>query len=117
MKRIVHNTILRNTKKIVRKIAPSRIITYLSIKKIRSESEKHGLIVENDGVQYHIKKENDEIRISTKRTIYLNDIIENFDFYFSGVKPIKFGNTNTVDFSTPRWHWVTDCKERPLYIL
>jgi FkbM family methyltransferase len=102
------DTIFAKCKKIIRKVLPTKVILFVNYRHIRAKAKKFGLLVENDGVHYLIKRQNDEIRISSRHAIYIYDIIENFDFYFSAVKPIKWRNMNIVDFSTPRWHWVTD---------
>jgi FkbM family methyltransferase len=104
----------KNFKRFIRRITPLKIVTFLYKNKTMFEVEKFGLRIKDDGVQYHIIRQKNEIRISTKHEIYLNDIVENFEFYFSGVKPFTLGDINVVDFSTPRWHWVTGFDPFPI---
>jgi FkbM family methyltransferase len=75
--------------------------------RLRIKAKKMGLCVKDVGDQYHIKQQDNVIVISKKHSVYLYDILENFDVYFSAVKPVRYDSANVVDFSTPRWHWVT----------
>lgn len=64
------------------------------------------LLIDRALFTINIFKENDCIRISKKHKIYLNDIINDFDFYFSSVEPAKWGQYNLVDFSKRKAHKV-----------
>jgi FkbM family methyltransferase len=99
---------------IIRKIIPLNVILSFYNWRLRTYAGKMGLGVKRIGDQYHIKKQNNVIVISKKHSVYLNEIIENFDVYFSAVKPIKCCGVNIVDFSTPRWHWVTGFELFPI---
>lgn len=46
------------------------------------------------------------LRISRKHNVYLQDIVKNFDYYFSAVEPIKLRGLSLVDYSRPRLHKV-----------
>jgi len=46
------------------------------------------------------------VRISQKHKVYIYDILNSFDYYFSSVKPLEIDNLLLVDFSTPRFHEV-----------
>lgn len=99
---------------LIRKIVPLRVILPIYNRYMRIKAKKLGLRVKRVGDQYRVKKQSNEIWISTKHAISLKDIIENFDFYFSAVKPIRWGGANIVDFSTPRWHWVNGFESFPI---
>ena len=86
---------------IIRKIVPLSVILPIYNWRVRANATKMGLGVKRIGDQYHIKKQNNVIVVSEKHFIYLNDIIENFDFYFSAVKPIKWGGSILLIFQRP----------------
>lgn len=53
-----------------------------------------------------IKDGNRSIKLSIKHLIYLQDIINSFEYYFDAVKPLEIDGTQLVDYSTPRFHEV-----------
>ena len=60
-------------------------------------------IVERD-VFYDLIKNGNVLRISRDHEIYLEHMIENFDYYIASVIPVRFNERNLVDMSGPRYH-------------
>lgn len=58
------------------------------------------------------------IRISKSNYVYLPQIVDNFDLYFTSVEPVfyRLGKAffQVVDFSTPRFHCVSEFPDFPL---
>jgi hypothetical protein len=54
------------------------------------------------------------IRVSRTHAVYLQDIINSFDYYFSAVIPFQHLGRNIVDYSTPRYHDVVGFKAFPI---
>lgn len=68
---------------------------------------KKGLTVRIDGQCLEVCDSGDKcIRISRKHVIYLGDVINSFDYYYSAVEPIQVCGKQLVDYSTPRFHKV-----------
>lgn len=55
------------------------------------------------------------IRLSNRHLVYVKDIIDSFDYYYSAVMPIKFLEYNLVDYSLPRYHDVVGYDQHPVY--
>lgn len=110
----ITNSILERLKNPIRQVIPKKIRFYFFYRNVEREANNFGLSIKKTGINYSIRKERDEIRVSGEHSIYLYDIIRNFEFYFSGVRPIRWHDTDIVDFSTPRWHWVTGFEYFPI---
>ncbi|CAK0768151.1 Methyltransf_21 domain-containing protein [Gammaproteobacteria bacterium] len=55
------------------------------------------------------------VRISMRHFVYSVDIIDSYDYYFSAVKPIKFGEFALVDYSLPKYHEVIGFDLMPVF--
>jgi FkbM family methyltransferase len=66
---------------------------------------KKGLLVNMNKQYFEIKDQHRRcIRISRKHNIYLKDIFNSFEYYFTAVYPIELNGISLVDYSTPRFH-------------
>jgi FkbM family methyltransferase len=73
---------------------------------IADQAAKANLQIDLHSTFVEINRGNDSIRISSDHIYYLQDAIDNFDFYFTAVGAIPVGGKMLVDYSTPRIHWV-----------
>lgn len=76
---------------------------------MRSRGRKQGIGLElekaDTGLKLLVSKEDGKlIKISMRHFAYLQDIIDNFDYYFDAVKPESKADLNLVDYSEPRQH-------------
>lgn len=109
----MNNTIL--LKRTLKKILPTKIIDMIVdiypqyvLKKDGLSIKKHKLffdIITNDGRC---------IRISRKHKVYLSDIINSFEYYFTAVYPIEIDGIRLVDYSTPRFHEISGYDLHPI---
>ncbi len=60
-------------------------------------------------------KNNQTVRIAIRHSVYVLDVINSFDYYFSAVEPIDFNNRKLVDYSIGRYHDVVGFTLFPVY--
>ena len=53
-----------------------------------------------------IINDNRAIKLAYKHKLYIDNIVNSFEFYFSAVKPLVINGWSIVDYSTPRFHQV-----------
>jgi FkbM family methyltransferase len=53
---------------------------------------------------FDLEKDNKILRLGSSHTVYLRDMIDNFDHYMNSVVPVKEGLKQITDFSGPRHH-------------
>lgn len=104
-----------NPKKIIRKVIPLKFLLpifnfYLIIK-----WEIKGIKIRKNNFFYSITKSQKQIRLPIGHSIYLLDTLENFDFYFNGVAPIKINGFEIVDYSVSNYHDVKDFSLMPIF--
>jgi len=58
----------------------------------------------NDGLKLLVTRSDSSVKISMRHFAYLQDIINNFDYYFNAVQPETLDNRIVVDYSLPRQH-------------
>ena len=79
---------------------------YLGI--IASQAHNKGIKVKLDksdtNLKFLISKKERVVIISSRHYAYLQDIINNFNYYFNAVQPTTKKDGDTVDYSTPRQH-------------
>jgi FkbM family methyltransferase len=75
---------------------------------MRPHARKKGvdLQIEKNGqyLNYYVVKQNRVVKIALKHFAYLQDIIDNFDYYFSAVRPDELNRQLVVDYSVSRQH-------------
>ncbi|MEP6811283.1 MAG: FkbM family methyltransferase [Chthoniobacterales bacterium] len=63
-----------------------------------------GISVVRDAQAIRIRRKQDEIRIASSHGVYLGDMINFFDYYFSAVVPEEQGGYRVADYSQPKVH-------------
>lgn len=91
-------------KEIGKRIAPPSIIKFILPFLLKGKAKRLGLEIKPRLDFIDIIKGLDVIRVSAGHAVYLEDIINEFDYYFAAVTPFKQANYNIVDYSTPRYH-------------
>ncbi len=81
---------------------------------LKSLAKKKGLKIKHKSDFIDIVRGDDVIRISPRHLVYLGDIVNSFDYYYSAVVPLKWADYNLVDYSTPRYHDVIGFDKYPI---
>jgi len=68
--------------------------------------------VERDLV-YDLRRLNTVLRIKKNHTVYLEHMMQNFDYFVDSVVPLHIGDTTLVDMSGPRYHRLKGFGEIP----
>lgn len=71
---------------------------------IKAAARKHRLSVHFADETIEICSGVKLVRLGRRHAIYVKDIVDNFDFYYSAVAPIEVNGCEMVDYSTPRYH-------------
>jgi FkbM family methyltransferase len=69
----------------------------------RLAAQKDLKLVERD-LFFDLKRNDTVLRIRRSHRVYLQHMIENFDYYVDSVIPIRMNGTTLVDMSGPRYH-------------
>lgn len=89
-------------------IVSTRLGAGVYVSFMRSRGRKRGvrLALEktNAGLILHVFRNTELIKISIRHFAYLQDIVDNFDYYFNAVKPESMTGLSVVDYSIPRQH-------------
>jgi FkbM family methyltransferase len=56
------------------------------------------------------------LRIARRHAIYLDHMLDEFEYYTQGVEPLALGGLEMVDYSTPRYHKVTGFEDYPILL-
>jgi len=107
--------ITASTKQLIRKVIPLDILLPFFNLLVIAKARRQGIVIASNGVSYSIRRNRQELRLSKRHSLYLSDTVENFDCYYSGVTPVKVGEIDLVDYSTPRWHQVIGFDDFPIY--
>jgi len=79
---------------------------YMIFMRIRATKREMHLELEKtgDGLKLLVAQKNRVIKISIRHFVYLQDIIDSFDYYFNAVQSEILGVQAVVDYSTPHQH-------------
>lgn len=80
-----------------------------------SVAKQAGLKLRASGDHFDISRGERIVRIAKRHTVYLQDAIRYFDYYFSAVNPEPEGSTLVVDYSQPRLHEVVGFGRFPVF--
>ena len=80
----------------------------------RAKNKGIEIFVSSDFLDF--KSSEKTLRVSHRHSIYFQDVIDNFQFYFSSVVPEKIDGMLFVDFSSPRFHYIDQFELMPIYV-
>ncbi len=103
-----------NIKSLGKLLAPAGIIKIALPMMLKSKAKGKGLNIKVGSDFIDVIKGDDVVRVSSGHVVYLEDIINEFKFYFGAVVPFKVLNKNVVDYSTPRYHDVVGFDAFPI---
>jgi hypothetical protein len=102
-------------KEIIKKYLPSEILNFLIDSSYARKKNTNGLTIKKRESFFDIYDANKRcVRVSRMHNIYIQDIIDSFDYYFLAVKPIEINELHLVDYSTPRLHEVIGYELHPI---
>jgi hypothetical protein len=106
---------MNNTlKRTIKKILPTKIVNMI-IDIYPQVLWKGGLSIKKHKLFFDIIASDGRcIRISRKHKVYLSDIINSFEYYFTAVHPIEIDGIRLVDYSTPRFHEISGYDLHPI---
>lgn len=88
----------------LRSFVPGPVLRYRRLLAPKRLAAQKGLgLVERD-VFFDLTRGNTVLRISRGHEVYLQHMIENFDYYVNSVVPLHVQKTQLVDMSGPRYH-------------
>ena len=102
-------------KKLIRNLVPLKYLVPLYNLYLQLIWRFRGINVIHNKNLYRLIKDKKEIRLSDSHKIYLQDTLDNYDHYFSGVEPAVSKFTQVVDYSKPSWHDVKDFQLMPVF--
>ena len=102
-------------KKIIRHALPPQMLNKLIDLFYMRNVSKNGLTIKQYDQYLDILGNNGScIRISRKHKVYMADILNSFEYYFSAVEPLEVDDQRLVDYSTPRFHEVVGYELHPV---
>lgn len=99
----------------LKKSIPNSAIKLLLPFIIGLKSKKQNIYIKNRYQYFDIIKDDCVIRLSSKHSVYINDIVNYFNYYYNAVVPINCGNLKIVDYSSPRYHDVVGFDSYPIF--
>lgn len=111
------NTMFDNVKTFLRRSPTLRAIgmRYGAPLAVGAAARRKGLKASFFGDLLEIRRGHDVIRMTRHHVIYVFDIIDNFEYYFSAVRPAQIGQKRLVDYSRPSFHEIIDHDDQPVF--
>lgn len=91
-------------KRVIRPFIPKVIIDRLYWRTLKRKAGNRGLEIVPYDLFFDLKRRDVVLRIKRAHSIYLEHMIENFDYYVESVIPVRVDGTMLVDMSGPRYH-------------
>lgn len=105
----------KNIKETIKKYLPTRIRNYLLDAFLNQKIKINGLSINRNNYFIDILDNMKRcVRISSKHSIYIGDVLNSFDYYFSAVIPLEIQGLLLADYSTPRYHKVIGYDLHPI---
>lgn len=95
---------LSRVKRIIRPLIPESFFVRRQFLAIKRLAANEGIKLAESDFYFDLIKGNQVLRIRKGHRIYLQHMIENFDYYVDSVVPLQMDGTTVVDMSGPRYH-------------
>jgi hypothetical protein len=102
-------------KKLIKNLIPIKYLVPLYNLYLQLIYRFRGINVIHNKNLYRLIKNKKEIRLSDFHKIYLQDILDNYDYYFNGVESAVSKFTQVADYSKPSWHDIKDFELMPIF--
>ena len=94
----------RLIKKILRPLIPQSILDRRQLNRLKRLAAAHDLELIKHDLFYDLKRSETILRIHDSHVVYLQHMMENFDYFVDSVIPLKVDAGMLVDMSGPRYH-------------
>jgi FkbM family methyltransferase len=91
-------------RRVLRPFIPKPVLRYRQLLAPRRIAAHKGLELIARDLFFDLKRGEKVLRIASAHQIYLQHMIENFDYYIDAVIPLNVNGTQLVDMSGPRYH-------------
>src|SRR5262252_7005733 len=99
----------------LRQLLPKAVLQLRHLSKVRSLAAARGLkIIERD-LSYDLKRADTVLRIRKSHLIYLQHMVDSFDYYVNSVIPVDAEGIMLVDMSGPRFHKLRGFGDIPFF--
>ncbi len=95
---------IQRLKETVGPLLPEPIFSLLWIRARRKAASRAGMKLVTRDVFFDLIKGDTVLRTRNVHTMYLQHMIENFDYYVDSVEPVRVDGVKLVDMSGPRYH-------------
>lgn len=95
-------------KSAIRPLIPKAILHFrnrmIHERSLKTKASLAGLTIVERDLFFDLIKNGNVLRIKRDHRVYLQHMMENFDYYINSVVPVRVNDTNLVDMSGPRYH-------------
>lgn len=91
-------------KQVIKRFVPQGLIDWRRRRRLRRMAESAGLTLVEHDICFDLVKGGQTLRIRSSHAIYLEHMMENFDYFVDSVVPIQMNGNVLVDMSGPRFH-------------
>jgi FkbM family methyltransferase len=95
---------IQRLKTAVAPLLPRRIFSLLWLRARKKAAADAGMKLVTRDITFDLVKGDTVLRTSRSHELYLQHLIENFDYYIDSVIPLRVGGVKLVDMSGPRYH-------------
>jgi FkbM family methyltransferase len=100
-------------KKLVKPLIPRSLLALRRRRRVEKQAKQAGLTLVPRDLFFDLQKENLILRIRSAHEIYLQHMIENFDYFVDSVIPLRVDGKLLVDMSGPRYHRLKGFSDLP----
>jgi FkbM family methyltransferase len=86
------------------RLQPARVRQFRINRRTQRLARRNGLQCISHDFFYDLQRQDQVLRIRKDHQIYLQHMIENFDYFMESVIPLQTGSVRLVDMSGPRYH-------------
>jgi FkbM family methyltransferase len=104
---------IQRLKETVAPLLPEQIFSLLWIRARKKAALRAGMKLVTRDVFFDLIKGDTVLRTRHAHTLYLQHMIENFDYYVNSVIPVRVDGIKLVDMSGPRYHRLTGFADIP----
>jgi FkbM family methyltransferase len=91
-------------KRFIRPFVPEPLFVYKQFLNAKRMASDKGIVLAGHGFFFDLTRGDRVLRIRKSHYVYLQHMIENFEYYLDSVVPLHMDGANLVDMSGPRYH-------------
>jgi FkbM family methyltransferase len=101
-------------KNLLKRWVPQALVQAAMPFSLRRRAARLGISIRARSGHFDVRRGGDTLRLARTHAIYLNDLVTEFDYFFSGVEALATPQGRLVDFSSPRYHDVIGYPDYPV---